>query len=106
MLLFINLNFGLYYSRDVGWRNQNREQTQQRRDYRDNYGGGQRRERYSPADMTDRSPPVKRQRQNTRDNWDDRGYPNYDMPYGPGNWNAGDNSAGGHHRNDNQRYLK
>ncbi|CAG2120869.1 unnamed protein product, partial [Medioppia subpectinata] len=96
------------------WNNQNRDRIPQRRDnYRnDNYsmggggpggGGNQRRERYSPADRSDMSPPMKRQR-GGRD-WDDRSpYPNYEMGgYGHhnNNWTQMDNS-GPNSQNQNQ----
>lgn len=95
-----------------GWSNQNRDRMPPRRDYRDNYnmggGSGQRRDRYSPADRSDMSPPMKRPR-GGRD-WDDRGFPNYEMGgYGMGgghnNWNPMDSGPGqqsGHGSNQNR----
>lgn len=91
------------------WNNQNRDRIPQRRDYRDNYGmggppggGGQRRERYSPADRSDMSPPMKRMR-GGRD-WDDRTpFPNYELgSYAHhNNWNQMDNSGSNtQHRSD------
>ena len=101
----------MFNSRESGgtggnWNNQNRERVPQRRDYRDNYamggGGGppnrgQQRERYSPADRSDMSPPMKRMR-GGRD-WEDRSpFPNYEVgsyaAHHNNNWNQIDSSGG------------
>lgn len=89
------------FSRDGNnsWGGQNRDRQQQRRDYRD-YGGQRRDTRYgSPADRSDMSPPMKRMRRD----WEDRGYPNYDMGFAMGvhnnNWAPIDNSQIGPHGN-------